>query len=155
MLRRRLIVLIATGAGLGYAPVASGTFGTLGGLALLPLLVVLGPLTGAIAVAGLVVIAVRVADEAESLFGEKDSGRIVIDEIVGYLVAMLFVPVTIASVAASFFLFRLFDVLKPWPGSYFDRNVRGGFGVVMDDVFAGIYANLCLQALLFASLLPA
>ena len=147
MSRDRLIILLATGGGLGYAPVASGTFGTLGALPLLPAVAAAGAIPGALLTIALVAGAIRVSDLAEPIFGEKDSGRIVIDEIAGFLVTMLFIPLTLASVGAGFLLFRVFDVLKPWPGSYFDRQVGGGFGVVMDDVVAGVYANLILRAL--------
>lgn len=143
-----MIVLLATGGGLGYAPVASGTFGTLGGLPFLPVLAAIGVIPGALFTTGLVALAVWVADRAEPVFGEKDSGRIVIDEIAGFVVTMLFVPLSLSTVAAGFLLFRAFDVAKLWPGSHFDRNVEGGLGVVMDDVVAGVYANLLLQTLL-------
>jgi phosphatidylglycerophosphatase A len=82
------------------------------------------------------------ADRAGRYFGVADSGHIVIDEVAGYLVTMLFLPRTILAAAAGFVLFRLFDVLKPPPARFFDRDPRwkNGAGVVLDDVFAAVWA---------------
>ena len=150
MFGRRVLVFIASGAYLGYAPVASGTFGTFAGLALYPVFDALRTLSAPLYVLSflaLVAAAIAIADQAERVFEEEDSGKIVIDEIAGYIAATLFLPMDLATIAVSFFLFRLFDVLKPWPASYFDREVGGGAGVVLDDVFAGFYANLVLRLL--------
>jgi phosphatidylglycerophosphatase A len=93
----------------------------------------------------LVAVAILVAGEAEALFGENDSGKITIDEVAGYVAATLFVAPTFATIVTSFVLFRFFDVVKVWPASYFDREMHGGAGVVLDDVFSGLYANLTLR----------
>ena len=149
-MRRRIVIFLASGAYLGYAPVASGTFGTLAGLALYPMFDALRLFSGAVYLvtfAALVAAAILLAGEAEALLDEHDSGKITIDEVAGYIAATLFIAPTVATVAASFFLFRLYDVLKLWPASYFDREVHGGPGIVLDDVFAGLYANLTLRAL--------
>lgn len=151
MSSRRVIVFLASGAYLGYAPVASGTFGTLAALPLMPVFDALLGISSALYLltfAGLVAAAVAIADEAERVFAEEDSGRIVIDEIAGYVAAMLFLPLEATTLIGAFFLFRLFDVLKPWPASWIDRELGGGAGVVLDDVFAGLYANLALRLLL-------
>jgi phosphatidylglycerophosphatase A len=153
-MRRRVIVFVASAAYLGYAPVASGTFGTLAGVALFPLLHALRLASTAlylVTFAGLVAAAIWVAGEAEGLFAEHDSGKITIDEVAGYATATLFVTPSLATLVASFLLFRLFDVVKPWPARWIDRELPGGAGVVLDDVFAGLYANLSLR-LLFAGL---
>ena len=145
-----MIIFLASGAYLGYAPVASGTFGTLAGVALYPVFEALRNLSVplyALTFCALVAAAIIIAGEAEVLFGEKDSGRITIDEIAGYVAATLFVRPSLAVVAASFVLFRFFDVVKLWPASYFDREVHGGPGVVLDDVISGLYANLVLRML--------
>jgi phosphatidylglycerophosphatase A len=144
------VIFLATGAYLGYAPFASGTFGTLGGVALYPVfdrLRLVSPALYVVTFAGLVAAAVVLAGEAEALFGEKDSGLITIDEVAGYVAATLFLPPSLATVVASFVLFRFFDVVKLWPASWFDREVHGGPGVVLDDVVSGLYANLALRAL--------
>ena len=150
-MRRSLVVFLASGAYLGYAPVASGTFGTLAGVALYPVFERLRlwslPIY-LVTFAALVAVAVLLAGEAEKIFAEHDSGKITIDEVAGYIAATLFIRPTVGTVLASFFLFRLFDVLKIWPASHFDREVEGGAGVVLDDVVSGFYANLALRALL-------
>lgn len=147
-MRRRAIIFLASGAYLGYAPVASGTFGTLAGVALYPVFDALRAFSTVVYLlvfAGLVAGAIWIAGEAETLFGEQDSGKITIDEIAGYITATLFIAPTLATIAASFLLFRLFDVVKPWPARFFDRELHGGAGVVLDDVFSGLYANLVLR----------
>ena len=96
---------------------------------------------------GLVAAAIVIAGEAEALFGEKDSGKITIDEVAGYIAATLFVRPSLGVVVASFLLFRFFDVVKIWPASHFDRAVRGGPGVVLDDVISGLFANVALRVL--------
>ncbi|MBI2962762.1 MAG: phosphatidylglycerophosphatase A [Deltaproteobacteria bacterium] len=149
-MRRRAVIFLASGAYLGYAPVASGTFGTLGGVALYPVFEGLrrfSPALYVLSFLALVAAAVAIAGEAEEIFGEQDSGKITIDEAAGYVAATLFVTPSIPAVIASFLLFRAFDVAKPWPAGYFDREIRGGPGVVLDDVIAGFYANLALRAL--------
>jgi phosphatidylglycerophosphatase A len=147
---RRALVFLASGAYLGYAPIASGTFGTLAGVALYPVFEALRQRSAALYVlsfVALVAAAIAIAGAAEELFGEKDSGKITIDEIAGYIATTLFVRPSLAVVVASFLLFRLFDVAKLWPASVFDRDVPGGAGVVLDDVISGFYANLTLRAL--------
>ncbi len=150
MVRRTLLVFFATGAYLGYAPVASGTFGTLAGVALYPAFEALRQRSLAlylVTFCGLIAAAIVLAGEAEALFGERDSGKITIDEVAGYIAATLFVPPSLVAIVASFLLFRAFDVVKVWPASYFDREVHGGPGVVLDDVISGFYANLTLRVL--------
>ena len=149
-MRRRLLVFFATGAYLGYAPVASGTFGTLAGVALYPAFEAFRDRSLAlylVTFCGLVAAAIVIAGEAEALFGERDSGKITIDEVAGYITATLFLRPSLGVIVASFVLFRIFDVVKLWPASYFDREVHGGRGVVLDDVISGLYANLALRAL--------
>lgn len=150
LVRRRTVIFLASGAYLGYAPVASGTFGTLAGVALYPVFEGLRRFSVPLYVVSflaLVAAAIAIAGEAEELFGEKDSGKITIDEVAGYVAATLFVTPSLWVMIASFLLFRAFDVIKLWPASYFDREVRGGPGVVLDDVISGFYANLALRAL--------
>lgn len=147
-MRRHIIIFLASGAYLGYAPVASGTVGTLAGVAVYPLFDALREASTTLYLltfAGWVAAAIWIAGEAEAVFAEKDSGKITVDEVAGYVAATLFVHPSAATVVVSFLLFRLFDILKPWPAYIFDREVRGGAGVVLDDVFAGFYANLLLR----------
>jgi len=147
---RRLILFFATGAGLGYAPVASGTFGSLLGivlyLALLQVTTAAVPTLLLLAVA--VVAAIVVAGRADAILQEHDSGKIVIDEIVGMAIALVGFPPTFTNVVVIFVLFRILDVVKIWPASYCDRDMPGGAGVVLDDVVSGIYANLIARIIL-------
>jgi phosphatidylglycerophosphatase A len=103
---------------------------------------------------GLVAAAIVIAGEAEALFGERDSGKITIDEVAGYIAATLFLRPSLAVIVASFLLFRFFDVVKLWPASYFDREAHGGSGVVLDDVVSGVYANLSLRVVAWLGGVP-
>lgn len=138
------IRLLATWGGSGYSPIASGTAGTLAAipfyiwLARLPLPLYLLTLTA------FFFLSCWVSGKAEIIFQEKDSGKIVIDEVVGYLVTMIAIPVDWRYIVAGFFLFRFFDIVKPPPASWFDQKLKNGYGVVLDDVAAGFYAWLCL-----------
>lgn len=116
-----------------------GTFGTLAGI---PLFLGLSQLPGWAYMAGTLaatLVGVYLAGRAEAIYGHQDDRRIVIDEIVGYLVTMAGISPTLVSVFAGFFIFRFFDIVKPWPARSIDRRVPGGWGVVLDDVFAGLY----------------
>ena len=153
-LRRKVVLLVATGLGSGYVPVASGTFGT---LVALPLGYFLSGLEPVWVIGFLVTfcfLAVWSAGAAEGLFGEKDSGRIVVDEIAGFLVTMLFVPWRTETVVAGFLLFRFMDILKPFPIRLAEKRLPGGWGVVGDDLLAGVFAQAVLRILLVAELLP-
>jgi phosphatidylglycerophosphatase A len=146
-------VLLAAWGPCGYAPVAPGTFGTLGAI---PLYLALSRLHAGeyvLFTAALVVLAAFAAQRAGRYWGVADASPIVIDEVAGYLVTLALVPFSWPAVAAGFVLFRIFDVLKPWPASAFDR-VKNGFGVVMDDVAAGVWAWGTIQALRLLRVLP-
>lgn len=132
--------------GVGRFPVAPGTFGT---LLAIPLYLALARVpAGAylLGVALLALLAVWVCGIAERR-RPHDDASIVLDEMVGYLVAMSAAPAGWTWVIAGFLLFRLFDIWKPYPIRRIDRAVGGGFGTVLDDVVAGAYAWLALQAL--------
>lgn len=138
------IKLLATWGGSGYSPFASGTVGTLAAipfylwLARLPLPFYL------LTLVAFFFLSCWISGRAEIIFQEKDSGKIVIDEVVGYLVTMTAIPVDWRYIVAGFFLFRLFDIVKPPPANWFDSKLKNGYGVVLDDVAAGVYAWLCL-----------
>lgn len=145
-----LAIVVASGLGCGYFPVAPGTVGT---LLAVPVYLVLvdyaqsGLITYVSVVVLLIVVGSIAAHRAGPLFGAVDSGKIVIDEVAGFLVTMTLAPPGWWALATGFLLFRVYDILKPWPCTYFDRQVANGFGVVMDDIIAGIYAFLSLQLL--------
>lgn len=90
----------------------------------------------------------KIADRAERYFGKKDCQVIVIDEVVGVFFTMFLFPPTLAYLSAGFLIFRFFDIVKPFPAGWVDRNIKGGTGVVLDDIVAGIYANLSLHLLM-------
>jgi phosphatidylglycerophosphatase A len=148
---RTLALAVATVGGVGRAPVAPGTFGSLVAVPLLPALALLRDrsLAGYLAtLLGLVAIAVWSAGRAEEILGGHDHSRIVIDEVAGLVLAGLFLPGTWAAAAVAFLFFRLFDVVKPFPAGLIDGRIRGGAGVVGDDLVAGVYAGLASRLVL-------
>jgi phosphatidylglycerophosphatase A len=148
---RSLAVAVATVGGVGRAPVAPGTFGSLVAVPLLPGLAVVrdrSPLAYAAILVALVLVAVWSAGLAEEMLGGHDHSRIVIDEVAGLALAGVFLPGTWAAAALGFLLFRVFDVLKPFPAGLIDGRVEGGVGVVGDDLVAGIYAGIAGRLLL-------
>jgi phosphatidylglycerophosphatase A len=137
--------VIALGFGAGALPKAPGTWGTLMALPFYALFARL-PLPEYLALTvALFAVGVWVCGKAGLVLGVHDHGAIVWDEMVGFWVTMSAAPSGWLWIAAGFVLFRLFDIWKPWPISWLDRRVSGGFGVMADDVLAGIYAALCLQ----------
>jgi phosphatidylglycerophosphatase A len=141
----RLLMGIATGLGLGYAPFAPGTFGSM--LALpIHFLISRLPLAWYLGILGaLIVVAVLAAGAAEKILDRPDPGEVVIDEVAGMLLALLMIPSHPLAWLLAFALFRFFDILKPWPVSFFDRHFHGGLGIVLDDLAAGLYAFGSLQ----------
>jgi len=149
----RVAVFIATVGYTGYFPFAPGTIGSLAGLAAYLLvwwsqsLVVEMALIAALFGAG-----VWAGTIAERYFGGIDPGPIVVDEVVGMLITLALVPVGVSGAIAGFVLFRVFDVIKPWPARRLER-LHGGLGVMADDAMAAVYANLSLRLLMW--MLPA
>jgi phosphatidylglycerophosphatase A len=145
ILKPKAVMFLATGAHVGRIPFASGTFGSLVGLPIVYLLSRINWAAALILTAILVLFSVRVAHLAEQQLKAKDPGCIVIDEIAGMCVTMLAIPLTLTTGLAGFLLFRVFDVIKPPPARQMERRLQGGWGVVMDDVVAGVMANLVLR----------
>jgi phosphatidylglycerophosphatase A len=153
MLLRRIGVFVATCAYVGYAPVAPGTFGSAIGLAVFYAVRHHGSTAiEAATIVVLVAIGLWSATEAEHHFGGIDPGPVVIDEVIGMLITLAFVPVGIGGAVVGFFVFRILDVVKPWPARRLEY-LPGGFGVVLDDVMAGVYGNLVMWGVV--RLLPA
>lgn len=145
----RLAVFVATAAYAGYFPVAPGTVGSAAGLLVYGLVWWTGsPLVEAGLIAVLFAIGVWAGTIAERYFGGIDPGPIVLDEVVGMLITLAFVPVSPSGALAGFFLFRLFDVIKPFPARRLE-SLHGGLGVMADDAMAAVYANIALRALLW------
>jgi phosphatidylglycerophosphatase A len=142
----RLILLFASGLGAGFSPFAPGTAGT---LVAIPIELLLSPIRSPVYELTLLTFfffSSWIAERAQNHWQKKDDQRIVIDEIMGYFLTMLWIPKTLLFISVGFLLFRLLDIAKPFPCRQLEK-VRGGFGVVLDDVFAGIYANVALQLL--------
>ena len=140
----RIILFLATGFGAGFSPVIPGTIGT---LVAIPIELLLSSIQSPVYELTLITfffLSSWSSDKAQAHWNRKDDRRIVIDEMMGYLVTMFWIPKTTFFVSIGFFLFRLFDVIKPPPIRRLE-GLKGGFGVVLDDVMAGIYANIILQ----------
>jgi phosphatidylglycerophosphatase A len=146
---RHAITFLATGGYVGYIPVAPGTFGS---LMALPMLIAMPRLrlpaaALLVGLAGVSALAMLICHRAGITYAEVDSGKIVLDEICGMLVAGAWIVPTAASLCLVFVLFRILDIVKPFPARYFDRHVKNGVGVVADDLVAGVYVNLLVRAL--------
>ncbi|MDX9732038.1 MAG: phosphatidylglycerophosphatase A [Bdellovibrionales bacterium] len=140
-----LVPFFATAGFVGRSPKAPGTFGTLVAVPIAFLFATIGPSFYLIATALMVIFAIFIASAYEKQRGLHDAQEIVIDEVVGYLIAFAWLPLTWMSLVAAFIVFRVLDILKPFPISRLDQRVKGGLGVVIDDVAAGLIANLILH----------
>jgi len=141
-----LVLFFATGFGAGYAPLASGTVATaIPGIPVFLLFSLLNPVLYIIALLILILISIYLCEAGDRVLEEKDSSKIVIDEICGYLTAMALIQVNVYTVIAGFFLFRFFDVAKLQPAKWVEDRLPGGAGVALDDIVAGIYANILLR----------
>lgn len=141
------IHFLALGFGSGLAPKAPGTFGT---LAALPLYFLMMNLSLPVFVAITLFITFAgfwICDIAAKDMQVHDHGAIVWDEVAGMLITLIAAPVGILPLIVAFVLFRFFDIVKPWPIKLLDRHVKGGFGIMIDDVLAGVFAALSLQAI--------
>ena len=143
----RLLLFLATCGSVGYLPWAPGTWGSLLALPLHFFLSHLEPRLYWSSLLTVIVLAVAAAGAAEKILDRKDPGVVVIDEVAGMLVTMIGAPQSLLAYVAGFLLFRLFDIVKPFPVCWADRHLNGGVGIVMDDLLAGGYALLCLQLL--------
>ena len=148
-MNERFVRILSAGFGSGFAPLAPGTAGTLVGIPLYWLFSFFPWPIWLISILAFTCLAWYVSDEAERLFGRKDAPCIVIDEIAGLQWTLFLVTPTVSHVALGFVLFRLFDIVKPFPARLFQDRLPGGCGVVADDLAAGVYANLVLQALIY------
>ena len=140
----KLIKFLATGLGLGMAPFAPGTFGTLLGTLIYYFLRTQPDLWYWRFVAGVAVFSIIVAHQAERIYKAKDCQKIVIDEVAGMLLSFFMLPVSWPIAVTGFFLFRAFDMFKIYPVNRFEP-LPGSTGIMMDDLIAGIYTNLTMQ----------
>jgi phosphatidylglycerophosphatase A len=145
----RFAIFIATVAYCGYFPVAPGTIGSAAGLAVYALVWwSKSPVVEAGAILAVFAAGVWAGTVAERYFGGIDPGPVVIDEVLGMLVTLAFVPVGWSGAVAGFVLFRIFDVIKPYPAGRLER-LHGGLGVMADDAMAAVYANITLRIALW------
>lgn len=143
----RIIMALATGLYVGKIPKAPGTWGSLA--AFLPWLLIKDlPLpTYLLLLVAVFILGFFVSGSAEKILNSPDAGCIVIDEILGMFITLAAAPDHPAAWLLGFFLFRIFDIAKPFPVSWFDQRIHGGIGIMMDDVIAGIYGLISLQLL--------
>jgi phosphatidylglycerophosphatase A len=142
-------LLAATALGVGYTPVASGTFGSAAGLVLWAILPS-SAVVQAFAIVLLFAIGSWSGSVAERYFGRQDPGEVVIDEVMGMLITLFLVPVGWTGAVVGFLLFRFTDVVKPFPARRLE-HLPGGVGIMADDAMAAIYANLALRVVVWAS----
>ncbi|MGQ9499441.1 MAG: phosphatidylglycerophosphatase A family protein [Dissulfurimicrobium sp.] len=138
-------LLVATGLGAGRLPWAPGTWGS---LAAIPICLGFGVYSSFVELSFLFLLtalAIWTARRSAEIIGHDDPPEVVIDEVVGMAFALAFVHLDLYRIAAAFLFFRIFDIFKPFPIDYFDRNVSGGLGIVLDDVIAGIEVNVALN----------
>ncbi len=150
----RLIMALATGLYTGKIGKAPGTWGSLA--AILPWLLLrdLSLPVYLLLLAALFIVGFFVSGSAEKILDMPDSGCIVIDEILGMFITLAVAPPHPAAWLIGFVLFRIFDICKPFPVSWFDQHIHGGIGIMMDDVVAGLYALLCLQLIWRGIVIP-
>jgi phosphatidylglycerophosphatase A len=148
-LLKRPLCFLAYGLGSGLAPKAPGTFGTLAAVPIYLLLTQLSqPLYFALVIISFIA-GIWFCQAAVDWLNQEDPSAVVWDEFVGYWVTMLFAPDGWQWVVIGFLLFRFFDILKPWPINLADKKLHGGLGIMLDDVIAGVYAAMSLQAVVY------
>ncbi len=145
---KQCTLFLATGFYVGYIPIAPGTFGTLAGLPFCLLFAMVSVRTAVFMIVFFSAAAVLAAHQAEKYLEKKDSGLIVIDEMVGIAVTFLMIPFTAETAVLGFYIFRILDIVKPYPIKMLEKKIQGGLGVVLDDIVAGIFGNLILRGIL-------
>jgi len=146
--RQKAVMFLATGCFIGNIPFAPGTLGSILGLPLCFLLSKIDLPVAVLLAAVFIFLAVWVAQEAEKILKKKDPGAIVIDEIAGIVVALIGLPFNFFYATIGFLIFRVLDIIKPYPIRLLERRFSGGAGIVLDDVAAGLLSNLTLRVIL-------
>lgn len=144
----KIALILSIWFGIGLLPGIPGTLGTAGAIPLYLLGDFLGPKYQLFFLLIIIIGAIWASHRTQSILGKVDPGEIVIDEVAGFLITIILIPFTWRNLIAGFFLFRFFDILKPFPIKKIEK-IKGGFGVVLDDLLAGVYAHLSLRLLLY------
>lgn len=142
------INLLAFGLGLGLLPWIPGTFGTLLGVLFYYVNNVYLGMSETLVIITSFILGIYICGKAAKNINHHDHPGIVFDEVVGYFVTMFAISFNMFNLVLGFILFRVFDIVKPWPIKYADKKIHGGFGIMFDDLLAGIYANLVLRLII-------
>lgn len=148
-MKKAIVKFLATGTYTGLSPAAPGTVGTLWGVVIAWFTAPAPPLVQALVITVVFAASVYLSGEESRNHGRHDPGHIVCDEVAGVLVAFFLIPFSWLNAIIVFILFRLFDILKPWPVGALDKRIKGGLGITVDDIAAGVYANICAQVTLW------
>lgn len=144
---RSPVHLLAFGFGSGLSPVAPGTFGTLMAVLLYLPMQSLNVMSYCVLVALICLAGIWICGKSSEMLGVHDHGGIVWDEFAGYFITMIAAPAGWLWIVVGFILFRIFDIIKPWPIKWADTKVHGGLGIMLDDILAGVFSLLVLQGL--------
>lgn len=147
-LKEAFTLLLSSWFGVGRLPLAPGTWGTLGAVPLVLIISYFGPVPAVISLAVIIPLAVWTSGTSRKLLKKDDPPEVVIDEVAGYFVTVFLLPFSWWSFILGFLLFRFFDILKPFPIGMIDKKVRGGIGICLDDIVAGVYANIGVRIIM-------
>ena len=145
----KILLLIAAWFGAGFIPFAPGTWGSLATLPFAAGAYSLGIIPSVLSFVFIIILSIPISGAASKILKREDPSEVVIDEAAGIFVTMFLIPVSWSGIIAGFILFRFFDILKPFPIRLIDRRIKGGAGIVLDDIMAGVYGNVCLRIILF------
>ena len=145
----KIIFFFATWFCTGLIPFAPGTWGSLAALPFAAGAYSLGPVLSCFSLLIIFLFSIPVSGRASKIMKREDPSPVVIDEVAGIFVTLFLIPVSWTGIGAGFVLFRIFDIIKPFPVGLIDKKIKGGAGIVLDDIMAGIYANVCLRVILF------
>ncbi|HUU39723.1 MAG TPA: phosphatidylglycerophosphatase A [Desulfatiglandales bacterium] len=149
--KEKVVMFIATGCFIGKIPFAPGTFGSLSGILLCFILSKTSVPVALLCIIIFIIFSIWIANDAEKILKRKDPGSIVIDEIAGMAVTLIGLPFNVFYVASGFIIFRVLDITKPFPIRYIEKRISGGAGIVLDDIAAGMIANVILRIILMLS----
>jgi phosphatidylglycerophosphatase A len=149
--KEKAVMFIATGCFIGKIPFAPGTFGSLLGILPYFFLSKTSVPVSIICIIIFIIFSIWIANDAEKILKRKDPGSIVIDEIAGMAVTLIGLPFNVFYVVSGFIIFRVLDIIKPFPIRYIEKRISGGAGIVLDDIAAGMIANVILRMILMVS----